>query len=302
MEKEAPTKLLALSFDDGPGPYTLQLLDVLEENDAKGTFFLIGSNMERYPETVQAIYDRGHQLGNHTYSHEVLTGKSEEEVMQQIERTQTLLDAVCGEGTVYALRPPCGECSRLLQHELPYPSVLWAVDTMDWRDKDAELVAKRICDGAFDGAIVLCHDIYETTVQGVAMAAKELKKQGYELVTVNELFRRRGVKLQAGSSYGKCRPTGTALPGLTPPRMDTAATPYGTEVTLSSAYPIWYTLDGSIPTAQSPIYHEPICLQEGQKLCAVTGAALNGSRSEPVRMDAAAARPDSGQSLQFPYE
>lgn len=276
-------KLIALTFDDGPGPYTQKLLDILDENEAKATFFLIGSNVERYPETTQLLYDRGHQLGNHTYNHEVLTGKSDQAALEQIEQASAILDQTCGENAAYVLRPPCGEYSRDLLEKLKYPAVLWSVDTMDWRDKQAELVANRILDGAYDGAIILCHDIYETTVDGIAKALPKLREQGYEPVTVNELYRRRDVTLKPGGSYGKCRPTGTLLPPIEPP---TIAECEGM-ITLVSAQdvPIYYTLDGTIPKADSPQYTRPIPLEPGQRLCAVCAHDLNGSRSEAVYRD-----------------
>lgn len=281
-------KLIALTFDDGPGPYTQQLLEILDENDAKATFFLIGSNVERYPETTQMLYEQGHQLGNHTYCHEVLTGRGEADAAEQIEMTAELLDKACGEGTGYALRPPCGEYRQELLEKLKCPAVLWSVDTMDWRDKNAELVAERIVDGAFDGAIILCHDIYETTVEAVGIALKKLREQGYEPVTVNELFRRRGVALRDSGNYGKCRPTGTELPPIQPPELTKGEN--GITLTSPQDAPIRYTLDGSIPKADAPVYDEPIRLDPGQTLCAVCAFDLNGSRSEPVYLEGSSSR------------
>lgn len=280
-------KLIALTFDDGPGPYTGQLLDVLEENHAKATFFVLGCNMERYPNSLKRAYDEGHQLANHTFSHEVLTQRTDAQAQEQIQKTAALLDEICGSGAGYVLRPPCGEFSRHLLEKLEYPAILWSVDTMDWRDKDAKLVAKRIVDGAYDGAIILCHDLYETTVEAVALAAKELRKQGYELVTVNELFRRRGVQMKTGTAYNKCRPTGTLLPGVAAPQITVTPAKNAASITLTAqeGATIYYTTDGTTPTARSPIYDGPILLRRGGTLCAVAAFEINGSRSEAVRRE-----------------
>lgn len=278
-------KLIALTFDDGPGPYTGQLLDVLEENRAKATFFVLGCNMERYPDALRRAYDEGHQLANHTYSHEVLTGRTDAQALEQVQKTARLLDEVCGVGAGYVLRPPCGEFNKHLLKELNYPAVLWSVDTMDWRDKDAKLVAKRIVDGAYDGAIILCHDLYHTTVEAVALAVKELGEQGYAFVTVNEMFRRRGVSMKTGVAYNKCRPTGTLLPAVTPPQIVVAPDQNAASVVLSAqeGAKIYYTTDGTTPTAQSHVYDGPILLRRSGTICAVAAYEINGSRSEPVR-------------------
>lgn len=282
QEQTEQTKLIALTFDDGPGQYTGKLLDALAQRNVKVTFFILGCNAQIYPDTVRRAYNEGHQIANHTYSHGVLTGQSDEKVKSEITKTTEILNEICGGETEYLLRPPCGECDERILSLAGCPAVTWSVDPMDWRDQNAQTVADRITDAAYDGAVILAHDLYETTVDGAVMAIDRLQQEGYEFVTVNELFRRRGLALKNGSLYCRCRPTGTQLPAISQPVISVETATDGVCVTMRAdeGAKIYYTTDGTEPSRNSKVYTEPVVLHQTCTLRAVAVYQFNGSRSD----------------------
>lgn len=287
MAAQEEPKLIALTFDDGPGRDTGRLLEALKQRHAKATFFILGCNAETYPETLQQAYQDGHQIGNHTYSHKLLTDRSEEQVRQQLVQTEEILNQVCGQGTTYLFRPPFGECSEQIQKLADVPVISWTVDPLDWKCLDAKKVADSIVENAFDGAIVLSHDIYSSTVDGVINAIDRLQAEGYEFVTVNELFRRRGVAMKSGKVYSRCRPTGVLLPGIAEPVITTQTATGGAQIAITSdgAAKIYYTTDGTLPTAQSALYTEPFTVSSSCTVRAVAVYQFNGSRSDPAQVE-----------------
>ncbi len=277
-------KLIALTFDDGPGPDTGRLLDALQQRHAKATFFILGCNAETYPETLQRAYQEGHQIGNHTYSHKLLPDRSEAQIRQQLAKTEEILNQVCGQGTVYLFRPPFGEYSEQILKLADVPVISWAVDPLDWKCLDAKKVADSIVKNAFDGAIVLSHDIYPSTVDGVIDAIDRLQSEGYEFVTVNELFRRRGVAMKSGKVYSRCRPTGILLPELAEPVITAQTATDGVQIAITAdgSAEIYYTTDGTLPTAQSQVYTAPFTVSSSCTIRAVAAYQFNGSRSDPA--------------------
>ncbi|WP_084637233.1 polysaccharide deacetylase family protein [Neomicrococcus aestuarii] len=183
----AVTKCIALTFDDGPGPYTQQLLDTLGEYNAKATFFVVGSNVDRYTETLMREAAEGHEIGNHTWSHRSLPTLSEDGVSDELESTSDAISNVLG----YApqlVRPPYGATSPTVNQLTHSPVVLWDVDTLDWKSRNAAAVVDEAVTGAHAGAIVLMHDIHSSTVNAVPEILKQLSGQGYEFVTVSQLL------------------------------------------------------------------------------------------------------------------
>lgn len=201
-------KLVAITYDDGPGPYTNQLLDGLKARGAKATFFMLGQNAARYPEVVERVYQEGHQVANHSYDHSDLAGLSWAGVQSQIQRTNSLLDKACGAGTDYMVRAPYGSFNNTVLQAAGAAFAFWAVDPQDWLYRNADTVKSRIINNVSDGDIILVHDIHATTIPGSLAAIDYLQARGYEFVTVRELFRRRGVSLRSGSSYSRCAPNG----------------------------------------------------------------------------------------------
>lgn len=274
-------KLIALTFDDGPGPYTATLLDGLKERGVKVTFFMVGQNAKNYPETVRRIYTEGHQIAQHTYDHPTLSTKSDEQVRWQLDTTDDILNGHLGMNFNYALRPPYGDYKSHTMEIIGKPAIFWSVDPLDWKYRNSDTVCRNIVSGAFDGAIILSHDIHATTVPGALNAIDQLMEQGYEFVTVNELFRRRGVSLNNGERYYSCKPTGTDLGPITVPTM-TVKSSYGkvtVQLTAQSGMDIYYTTDGSDPALNGTLYLDEFSATVGTTVKAVASHNLNGSRS-----------------------
>lgn len=188
VSEEAGSKKIALTFDDGPHPfYTHQLLEGLKERDVKVTFFITGQNAEAYPEIVKEIYDGGHLIGNHTYSHTQLTSRNEESFKQEIIKTNEAIKAVTGEDTIY-VRPPYGSWNKDFEKELNMFPVLWTIDPLDWCSNDVSCIVRKVTAKAGENDIILMHDQYKTTVTAALKIVDELKEEGYEFVTVDELL------------------------------------------------------------------------------------------------------------------
>ncbi len=199
-------KYIALTFDDGPtgneGGRTERLLDGLKERNAHATFFLCGYRVKDFNSMMKRYLAEGHEVGNHTMDHRLAHEVSDGDY-EQVSSNNDLIQSYTGQKpTVF--RPCGGEYNDSVQasmQKLGMPIILWDVDTLDWKYRDAASVKQHILDGAQDGAIVLEHDLYETTVEGVLAAIDELQQQGYAFVTVSELAKIKGVALEAGKVY-----------------------------------------------------------------------------------------------------
>lgn len=199
IDPEKP--MVALTFDDGPSAlHTSEILDVLKENDAKGTFFVLGSLVIKNPELTKRIMDEGHQLGNHTYNHKDLTAISDDELYMQIVGTDDLIENATGQRTT-VMRPPYGRKNQDVVRGINKPVIIWSLDTKDWEDRDADVIEKKVMDNVKDGDIILMHDIYGSTAEAVGRIVPQLINQGYQLVTVDELYEYSGKPLVAGQVY-----------------------------------------------------------------------------------------------------
>ena len=197
------SKCIALTFDDGPGIYTNKLLSYLDNYKAKTTFFMIGPNAQRYPSIVKRIFEGGHQIGNHTWSHPSLPGLSSEQVQKEISSTNNILQGITGVKPT-TLRPPYGATNAAVQRvvsNLGMSSILWSVDTRDWADRNSNIVCNRAISNARPGAIILMHDIHQTSVDAVPCILQNLSSQGYKFVTVDKLLG----NLQSGHIYYSAR-------------------------------------------------------------------------------------------------
>ncbi|MER7368558.1 polysaccharide deacetylase family protein [Nonomuraea wenchangensis] len=180
-------KCVALTFDDGPGPYTDTLLRHLAAHQAPATFFVVGQNVAAYPSVLRRTAAAGHEIGNHTWSHQDLTKLSAAAVRTELARTDEAVKAAVG--FVPALvRPPYGAFDNTLRVRIKRPLVLWSVDTLDWLHRDSARVARVAIRSARPGGIILFHDIHPTTVKAVPRVLKALSRKGYTFVTVSQLF------------------------------------------------------------------------------------------------------------------
>lgn len=215
LADEAPqdsgAKLMAITFDDGPGDYTLDLLDALAQRGVKATFFITGSRVSAYPGVLDAIAAGGHQLANHTHNHKNLNTLTAEQVSKEVNATRDLLVAAGGEQTYY-VRAPYGNANNTVKSAVDAPLIYWSVDPEDWKYRNADTVYNNIVKNAYDGCIILCHDVYKTTVNGALRAIDTLQSQGYEFVTVEQLLTRRGITPENGVVYYDAKNTGINLP------------------------------------------------------------------------------------------
>ncbi len=199
--KVNPAKpMIAITFDDGPSKFTMQLLQQLEAYGARATFFMVGTNVPKYPETVKKMKEIGCELGNHTTNHPRLTNLDVAGIQYEIHTTNQAIQSVVGESATL-MRPPYGAVNEVVQSAVGLPLAMWSVDTLDWEVKDTEAVKNYILNMAKDGEIILLHDIHETTVQAVLQVIPELVNRGYQLVTVSEMAAARGVTLENGQKY-----------------------------------------------------------------------------------------------------
>ena len=195
-------KMIAITFDDGPHiTNTPKILEISKEYDAHITFFMLGLNIERYPELVRLVLDEGHQVASHSYNHKDLTKITHDDVSFQINHTNELLNETTGNSMEWMIRPPYGSYNNDLLTQFPYVYVNWSLDTKDWLYKDKQTVCNSIVDSAFDGAIVLLHDIYETSVEGFECGIKRLSADGYQFATVADMFKSKNIELENGKIY-----------------------------------------------------------------------------------------------------
>lgn len=189
-----PTKTVALTFDDGPhGTLTPRILNILAKYNAKCTFFVLGSNVQRNPGIVSRMASEGHEVANHSWNHPNLAQSSYDTVSSQMSRTNEAIMNACGRKP-RLMRPPYGACSSALSSRLKsdfgLTTVLWSVDTNDWRKPGVSAIVSRAVNGARPGSIILVHDIHSSTADAVEGIVRGLKERGFELVTVSTLMNR----------------------------------------------------------------------------------------------------------------
>lgn len=209
-------KVVALTFDDGPhGALTPKVLDILRDNNVKGTFFMQGCNVKAHPQVVRRMVEEGHEVGNHTWNHVYLSKISREKVEDQLQRTNEAIRNACGVIPV-VMRPPGGYTNAGVaswaRQRFGFTTIMWDVDTNDWRKPGSAVVAARAVNGAKPGSIILVHDIHASTVAAVDAIVKGLKNRGYQLVTVSELMRRG----RAAAGQSPSMPASPLVPAYSP--------------------------------------------------------------------------------------
>ncbi|KMY30899.1 1,4-beta-xylanase [Lysinibacillus xylanilyticus] len=181
-------KRIALTFDDGPHPkVTEQILNTLDKYHAKATFFMLGSRVQYYPDIARDVLARGHEIGNHSWNHPVLTKLSLESAVNQYTSTDAEIEkAINQKPTVF--RPPYGATNDAINAQIPIPVVLWTIDTLDWKHRNAQQLLPNVKNNLHNNAIVLMHDIHQSTADGLDAVLAYLQGQGYEFVTVSEIL------------------------------------------------------------------------------------------------------------------
>ena len=184
-------KVVALTFDDGPNPATTnQALDTLSKYGIKATFFVLGKNVSGNEEILKRMKSDGHVIGNHSWSHPVLSKLSLDEAKKQITDTEDALTKVLGSSSKL-MRPPYGAITDDIRNSLDLSFIMWDVDSLDWKSKNEASILTEIQRQVKNGSIILMHDIHVETVNALPKVIDYLKEQGYEFVTVPEMLHSR---------------------------------------------------------------------------------------------------------------
>lgn len=181
-------KRVALTFDDGPHKsVTEEILNILDEFDAKATFFMLGKNVKEYPEIAKEVHNRGHIIGNHTWTHPVLTKLSISEVQNEYNQTEEMIFNTIGEYTTI-FRPPYGATNDKIKAVIPTLAVNWSLDTLDWKHRNAQTLLNIVKKSIHNNAVILMHDIHQPTADGLRAVLQYLQSEGYEFTTVDEVL------------------------------------------------------------------------------------------------------------------
>ena len=183
---DTSSKVVALTFDDGPSRYTNDIIDILEKNDAVATFFILGNKVKLYEDTLKRSISNGNEIGNHTFNHKWLTKLTDDEIKEQISNTQSIIEEVTGY-TPLLFRPSYGSLNRRVRKDINLDIVLWNVDTMDWKYKSTNKIVARATNNVKDMDIILLHDTYKSTKDSLEKIITTLKDKGFTFVTVSEL-------------------------------------------------------------------------------------------------------------------
>ncbi len=200
VQKKYSGKLVALTFDDGPGARCGEILDCLAANDAHATFYVVGSNARLRPELLTRMESIGCEVGNHSNSHAILSRLSASGIQNELEIVNSTLRDTLGHNAV-TMRPPGGGYNATVQAVVDAPIILWSIDTLDWKTRNTQKTIDSVLNNVQDGDIILMHDIHSPTVDAALYLIPELKKRGYTLVTVSELAEAKGVELKPGQVY-----------------------------------------------------------------------------------------------------
>lgn len=205
-----PTKpMVALTFDDGPGPATDKILQVLQDNHCHATFCVVGSRVELYPETMRKMAEDGNEISCHTWSHRRLDKMKEADVTKQLQQTIDAVEQYANGYRLRSLRPPYGLVTKNVANaciKLGLTVYTWSLDTDDWISENPSKILKKLQNGVENGSIVLCHDIYDTTAKAAEQFIPWLIENGYQVVSVSEMMAFRANGMELGASYSHMNP------------------------------------------------------------------------------------------------
>ena len=198
LDPEKP--MVALTFDDGPyDRVTNRIVKVLAKHDSRATFFVVGNRVERYADTMKNAYNKGNQIATHTFDHGDLSKMKKKQIRRELKRAFRVMKKINGENSTM-LRPPYGNVNDKMRQTIRIPMIYWNVDTEDWASRNKDKILSR-CKSIKDGDIVLMHDLYPSTAAAVEKLVPKLRKKGFQLVTVEELFYYKGIDAKGGKVY-----------------------------------------------------------------------------------------------------
>lgn len=195
-------KAVALTFDDGPSrENTGKILDVLKAHGAHATFFVLGNRARVDGDILRMELEAGCEVGSHSWDHPQLNKIEWSKVKSQIRRTDEIVKKLADGYKIDLLRPPYGAISNTMRKKLKKPMILWSLDTLDWKTRNAKKVFRKVKKEVKDGDIILMHDIHAETAEAIKQVVPWLQQQGYDMLTVSELAARNEKKLVNGHAY-----------------------------------------------------------------------------------------------------
>ena len=197
-------KMIALTFDDGPNYNTSKVIDVLNKYDIKATFFVLGSRAINNKDILKKMADSGMEIGNHTYNHLLLTKYDENKIRSEIDDTSEVIYSATKKRPKL-LRPSYGSVNNKIKKVANMPIIIWDIDTLDWKYHNSKRITSRVVNKVRDGDIILMHDIYSASLNALSNIIPILQDNGYEFVTIDELFYYKGISLENGKVYGYAR-------------------------------------------------------------------------------------------------
>ena len=196
--------MVALTFDDGPSTETMRIVSCLVAYNSRATFFCVGQNVVSMGATVKSVMDYGMEIGNHTYSHPDLAKLKPDAIAWQIDScSQAIYNATGVYPTLF--RPPYGSINAEVLSGAKMPSILWQIDTLDWKTRNAQKTVDSILSSVKDGDIILMHDLYKETADAVEIVVPKLLEAGFQLVTVSELAHFKNAALENGMKYHRIK-------------------------------------------------------------------------------------------------
>ncbi len=195
-------KMIALTFDDGPNYNTSKILEILNKYNVRATFFVLGSKINHNEKIIKTMDEYGMEIGNHTYSHKLMTSMSNLDIIKEVEDTSDLIYNIVGKYP-NLVRPSYGSFNKKIKESINMPIIIWNIDTLDWKSHNSKKIVSRVMNKVSDGDIILMHDIYSATVKAVDILVPKLISEGYQLVSVSELFYYKNINLENGKVYGK---------------------------------------------------------------------------------------------------
>lgn len=293
VKRGDPKKLIAFTFDDGPSQYTGALLDGLRDRGAAATFFMTGENgtggvcgiKNGHEALLARMWEEGHQLANHTYRHADFRSLTEEQIAAEVSGVEDLIFEAAGGVFRCFVRTPGGFVNDAVLRSVNAPIIRWSPGPFDWKYRDTGYVYDELLSCARHGAIILLHDLYETTVEAALRAIDALKEQGFAFVTAAELMRRTGIHMINGAVYYKGKDKRFPHPAYEAPAASVSEVSRGGSFQVScsqpNGLPLRCTTDGSFPRLSDHLYTGPVSVEPGTVFTAI-GVDEWGTRTPPV--------------------
>ena len=195
-------KMIAFTFDDGPNYNTSKILEILNKYNVSATFFVLGSKISGHEKILEKMDEYGMEIGNHTYSHKLMTKMDNDSIIKEVKDTNEIIYNVVSKYPK-VVRPSYGSFNKKIKENINMPIIIWDIDTLDWKNHNSSKIVSRIMNKVSDGDIILMHDIYSATVKAVEIVVPKLLSEGYQIVSVSELFYYKNIELENGKVYGK---------------------------------------------------------------------------------------------------